>query len=144
KVYDPATNKWSQAASMPGPLDETTAVTGPDGRIYIPGGQDTYAGPPVNTVYVYTPDTNTWAKTTPLPIARYSQTAALGPDKRIYVIGGDTGSTEQHSGITTRVDVLTSGSPGQSSPPTAAAACTLTALTNAVTAGQSQMGGDLA
>jgi N-acetylneuraminic acid mutarotase len=115
EAYEPASGSWSRATPMPAARYETAAVTGPDGRIYVPGGQSTYAGAAQSSVYVYTPQTDTWTMTMPLPVARYSQTAALGPDRRIYVIGGETGSTNEHSGITTRVDVLTSAG-GASSP----------------------------
>jgi N-acetylneuraminic acid mutarotase len=40
EAYDPRTNTWSTAPSLSAPRAGLAAVTGPDGRIYLVGGQD--------------------------------------------------------------------------------------------------------
>jgi len=64
------------------------AATGPDGRIYVFGGQTSSAN--LNTVEVYTPNTNKWTFVAPMPTARNSAAATIGPNGRLFVIGGST------------------------------------------------------
>lgn len=70
---------------------DASAITGPDGRIYVIGGREGM-GPhpiPVNTVLMYDTKMNSW---TVLPgtmtAARSKPAVAVGSDHRIYVFGG--------------------------------------------------------
>lgn len=55
-IYDLVTNTWSSGTRAPVGRDEMATVVGPDGRIYLVGGDtDPTFGTPTNTVAVYTP-----------------------------------------------------------------------------------------
>ncbi|MFE9727649.1 Kelch repeat-containing protein [Streptomyces sp. NPDC005794] len=90
EVYDPDTGRWSSLPPMPTPLSEAAGATGPDGRIYVIGGQ---SSEPVTAIgFVYDPKRKTWSEISSLPEARDSAAAAMGSDGRIYVMGGTTGA----------------------------------------------------
>ena len=85
-AYDPTTDAWSTVASLPLPLSDLAAASGPDGRIYTIGGYTPgSASPPT---FAYTPSTNTWAAVAYLPEFAVDLGAATGPDGRIYAFGG--------------------------------------------------------
>jgi len=95
EVYDPNSNSWSTAASMPTARDSlATAVV--NGKIYAIGGFDN-GGQSVNTVEVYDPISNSWTTSSvtggtpgpvaPMPTARWGL-AAAAVNGQIYAIGG--------------------------------------------------------
>ena len=90
RVYDPATDAWSEAAPIPTPRLCPGAAVGPDGKIYLIGGEVNRHA--LNTVEVYDPKTDTWSARKPLPTPRTdpSVVAAKGADGRVrlYAIGG--------------------------------------------------------
>ena len=95
QAYDPLTDTWTEMAPLPTALYGLTAATGPDGKIYVFGGNyrteiqtDRGINVIVNTVEVYDPLTNTWTTAPPLPSARANLASAAGQDGRIYVLGG--------------------------------------------------------
>ncbi|MBV9848563.1 MAG: hypothetical protein JO250_02630 [Armatimonadetes bacterium] len=88
-AYDPTTNTWSAEAPMPTGRVNFGAVTGPDGRIYMIGGEAPDGSFP-NAVDVYDPSANTWTSGPPLPAGRNGGTAVLGQDGKIYVFAGAT------------------------------------------------------
>jgi N-acetylneuraminic acid mutarotase len=80
-VYDPATNNWSQIASMPiGEADHSSAVV--DGKIYVIGG---------NTVQIYDPLTDTWTRGADRPSTPRWWAPVSVVDGKIYSIGGAKG-----------------------------------------------------
>jgi N-acetylneuraminic acid mutarotase/glucose/arabinose dehydrogenase len=83
--YNPATNTWSQKASMPRARGAMgVAVSG--GRIYAAGGA---AGSAANDLASYDPATDTWRSLAPMPTARdHLVMEAVGG--RLYAIGGRT------------------------------------------------------
>jgi N-acetylneuraminic acid mutarotase len=89
QVYDPATDTWSTAASMPQPLSHihsSTFVMG--GRIIVIGGDtDVGGGPPQTAVLAYDPTTNKWTKLTDLPSGRIGAVAGQ-VNGTIYVLTG--------------------------------------------------------
>lgn len=95
--YDPIANSWSFVAPLPVGVDTMGAATGPDGRIYVIGGETFTPCPgscssfPSNVVYAYDPSTDSWANLAVLtPSDRYVGVQVVaGPDGRIYAIGGD-------------------------------------------------------
>jgi hypothetical protein len=91
-AFDPATNAWSQPASLPTPREMLGAVTAPDGRIVTIGGAtwDSASGVPVasNAVEAYDTSTKSWTTLTSMPTARFGLGAVLGGDGLIYAIGG--------------------------------------------------------
>ncbi|MDP2054231.1 MAG: kelch repeat-containing protein, partial [Acidobacteriota bacterium] len=85
QVYDPATNLWSVAASMP-TRREGMGIVALDGRIYAVGG--TANGTPLTTVEVFDPVTNTWSSAPGLLTAR-SHFALVAANGRLFAIGGN-------------------------------------------------------
>ena len=90
EVYTPATDSWSFIAPMPETRASAAAVTGPDGRIYVLGGNATggCCADPLNTTLVYTPTTNSWSYSAPMNSPRINFAAVRGPDGHIYALGG--------------------------------------------------------
>ncbi len=88
EAYDPVTDTWTTEPDMPtshnGPSVGSggAAATGPDGRIYVIGGN---AG---SAVEVYDVTTKNWCSCTSMPTARNALAAATGPDGLIYALGG--------------------------------------------------------
>jgi N-acetylneuraminic acid mutarotase len=89
EAYNPATNTWTTRASMPTPRYGLAAATGPDGQIYVFGGDNTIGGD-VSTVRAYNPATDSWTTRASMPTPRYGLAAATGPDGQIYVFGGNS------------------------------------------------------
>jgi N-acetylneuraminic acid mutarotase len=90
EVYNPSTNKWTFVASTPTKHEIMGAVLGPNGRIFVIGGNnaDSFASV-TNVVEAYNPDINTWTTVTPpMPTARQGLGAATGFDGKIYAFGG--------------------------------------------------------
>lgn len=102
EVYNPATNLWTTAASMPTARTGLKAITGLDGRIYVIGGYSQPDGGHLRVLEIYNPATNTWTTGAPMPTARQQFGAARAPDGRIYVVGG---SDQWRSGIMNVVEV---------------------------------------
>jgi len=98
EVYDPATNTWTAAPSLPSPRADMGVTTGPDGRIYVLGGIATLRMPNPNSneidglhsVEIYDPGTRRWSTGKPMPDGRFGLAAVTGRDGRIYTIGGGT------------------------------------------------------
>ena len=91
EAYDPATDTWTERASMPTPRG-TFSTSVVDGIIYAIGGTAEFADPPwqstaLPTVEAYDPVTDTWTEETSMPTARY-QLATSVVDGIIYAIGG--------------------------------------------------------
>ena len=64
EVYDPWTNRWSAAASIPAEVSHIATVS-TGGKIYAFGGL-----PEINNVYAYDPRTNIWEGRARMPIPR--------------------------------------------------------------------------
>jgi len=94
EAYTPSTNTWETLAPMPTARALHSAVTGPDGRIYVIGGYNEQRGT-LRTVEVYTPSTNTWATAASMPSARYTLATAVGDDGNIYAFGGTINNESQ-------------------------------------------------
>jgi N-acetylneuraminic acid mutarotase len=93
EVYDPATNKWTEAAPLPQARDHIPTVETPDGRIHVLGGR--FDAPADNTDVhsVYDPATNTWASAPFLPEPR-SGGSAVVYHNRILLMGGECDGTK--------------------------------------------------
>jgi hypothetical protein len=86
--YTIATNTWDRSASpMQVGVRDSAAVIGPDGLIYVVGGE-TSAGASA-TVESYNISTNTWDLETSLPQPLSSAAAAVDSLGRIEVLGGN-------------------------------------------------------
>jgi hypothetical protein len=72
EVYNPATNTWSTAASLPTPRALImSGVDAFDGHLIVGGGETAY-NVPTAQITAYDPNTNSWTQLTPLPIPRTS------------------------------------------------------------------------
>jgi N-acetylneuraminic acid mutarotase len=89
QVYDPAANKWKQAAPIPEAMHHH-GVAGSDGKIYVVGGfTGTFAKRnPITSVWQYDPANDRWEKRAPLPTPRGALAVAV-VDGRIYAMGGE-------------------------------------------------------
>lgn len=86
EVYDPATDRWTTAKSLPLARShiESTFVLGQ--RIVVAGGEKS-AGQIVTDVTAYDPATDTWTPLTPLPEGRTGGVAAAVGDGFVYTGG---------------------------------------------------------
>ena len=83
---------WAPAPSMLTPREDFGAVAGPDGRIYVAGGNDAN-GNLLNSAEVYDPSARSWKAIASMPTTRDSVALANGGDGRIYAIGGETAAS---------------------------------------------------
>ena len=81
-VYDPATNRWSQKASAPVPLNKPNVV-GSGGRLYVLGSRNR-----PRAAYRYDPVANIWSAFAAPPGGRTGFITGIGGSGRIYAIGG--------------------------------------------------------
>jgi Kelch motif len=84
-IYDPATNTFSQGASMGARGRGAGGVAVHDGKIYYAGGL--HDGAAVNWFDVYDPEANTWTQLPDMPTARDHFHAAV-LDGKFWAIGG--------------------------------------------------------
>jgi N-acetylneuraminic acid mutarotase len=88
EAYNPATDTWTEKASMPTPkANFGTAVY--QNKIYCIGGENLWKNDLniTNANEVYDTETDTWQTKTPMPTARYGLEANVVNGK-IYLIGG--------------------------------------------------------
>lgn len=84
--YDPATDRWTTKASIPGGKHWlSTSVV--DGKIYAIGGK--VGASASATVEEYEPATDTWTRKTNMPTARWGLSTSVVNGK-IYAIGGSS------------------------------------------------------
>lgn len=87
-AYDPATDRWSQVASLPAPRSHTTQATfAHQGKIIVIGGQNGF-GQTQTSVLAYDPATNKWSQVGSLPFGRSTMVAAI-INGRIYASTGN-------------------------------------------------------
>ncbi len=92
-LFDPAEEKWSEAATPPTTHNGHRALLLPDGRVLVVGGtltirgQTQFAAPEL-----YDPKTDQWADAgKPVRLERWRHSAVLLPDGRLLVTGGGNG-----------------------------------------------------
>jgi N-acetylneuraminic acid mutarotase len=87
RVYDPASNSWSELAPLAVRRDHMGLVT-IGGKLYAVGGRvDTFEYN-TNLLDVYDPRTDRWTSLKPMPTAR-SGMAVTVMDNKIFVFGGE-------------------------------------------------------
>jgi N-acetylneuraminic acid mutarotase len=91
RAYDPQTDRWTEPP-IPTPRTSAGAAVGPDGRIYMIGGDCANSKTANNVAEAYDPKTDRWSRLSMLPTPRDSPcaVAAKCADGRvlIYTIGG--------------------------------------------------------
>jgi N-acetylneuraminic acid mutarotase len=86
RAFNPQTNTWTTLAPLHVGRVLPAAAVGPDGRIYVFGGDP---DPRKHTSEVYDPGTNRWTKIVGVPHKRAEGfAAATAGDGRIDLIGG--------------------------------------------------------
>lgn len=94
-VYDPATNRWTVAASMPRPIGHITAnIFVRNGRINITSGVTTNSVEIANVIE-YDPFTNSWSELPPLPAARQSPVSGAVNGQIVVTCGAQNGLQAQ-------------------------------------------------
>jgi hypothetical protein len=89
--YDPVSNTWSPAGSMPVPRYGGQAVLVGDGRVFV--GADSENG---TTASIYDPDADSWTQTSPSPIGHAGGTVTALADGRVLVAAGDVSGGTAH------------------------------------------------
>jgi N-acetylneuraminic acid mutarotase len=100
QAYQPATDTWTPAATLPTARVGLAVTVGSDHRIYAIGGRINPTGVLSNAVEAFSPAAfhfhlgpGSWTGgLASMPTARERPTAACGRDGRIYVAGGSNGS----------------------------------------------------
>src|SRR5918911_1730616 len=85
RVYDPATNPWSSAASMNRPRQGQAAARLHSGKVLVaggvvPGADPTTAGDYTATAEIYDPAANTWSKAASMSTGRFEPTMTVLKD----------------------------------------------------------------
>jgi N-acetylneuraminic acid mutarotase len=92
RAYDPGRDEWTELAPIPTPRTSPGAAVGPDGFIYVIGGDRANFKAVNNVAEAYDPKADHWSRLSPLPTPRDSPcaVAARCAEGRIliYVIGG--------------------------------------------------------
>ncbi len=100
-AYDPATDRWTERASMP-TARGALSVTEHEGKLYAIGGYDRKAN--TSAVEVYDPVRNVWTIGASLPTPR-DHLATATVDGKVYAIGGRIdGDYSQNLAVTERYD----------------------------------------
>lgn len=93
EIFDPATNAFTGlAAAETTQRANHTAVRGPDGAVWILGGED-FDGEPLSTVLRFDPAQATFTRAPDMLDGRTYARATLLTDSRVLAVGGDTPGT---------------------------------------------------
>jgi N-acetylneuraminic acid mutarotase len=91
--YDPATDKWTRVASMPGPRSHIAGGTFVlNGRVIVVGGETAH-GQPQRDVFAYDPSTNKWSRIGALPSQRSTVVAGAVAGRIVLSTGNSPAST---------------------------------------------------
>ncbi|MGA9373369.1 MAG: kelch repeat-containing protein, partial [Solirubrobacterales bacterium] len=94
EIFNPTTNSFGPALSMPGPRGAAVAAPLPDGSVLIAGGNTDGAPSHVlASAFVYHAATNSYTLTGAMTTPREHAVAAPLPDGRVLVAGGFDGSS---------------------------------------------------
>jgi N-acetylneuraminic acid mutarotase len=95
EIYDPATDAWTQVASMGAGRFQPTMTVLDDGRVLVAGGYGDVDGPngvrqavSLDSAELYDPAHDTWTAAAPMASPRSLDTATLLPGGDVLVAGG--------------------------------------------------------
>ena len=88
EVYDPSSDTWNTASSLPSSKSIFSLSINSSGNFYVMGGYS--AGSIMNTVEEYNISNNTWTSKTNFPLPLMQAGAALGVNGKVYLLGGQT------------------------------------------------------
>lgn len=94
EIYDPASGRWSAAASMTHPRSQPTATLLPDGRVLVTGAT---GGPVVDDDRdgeLYLPDSDRWVPAGRMGTPHDYGSATLLPTGKVLVAGGYAGAID--------------------------------------------------
>lgn len=93
--YDPASDRWTQVASLPSARSHTTQATfAHNGRIIVIGGQNGF-GVTQTSVFAYDPSANRWSQIGTLPFGRSTMVAGIINGKIYASTGNGPSETSQ-------------------------------------------------
>ncbi len=92
ELFDPATGKFSPAATMHARRGRPSAMLLKDGRVLVAGGEDGEV--PLASAEIYDPNTNQFTMTGALAAPRANAAEALLPDGRVLIVGGRRGDRQ--------------------------------------------------
>ncbi|MEN7547768.1 malectin domain-containing carbohydrate-binding protein [Rapidithrix thailandica] len=88
-IFDPYTNTWSQAASLPlGISHHESSTFVLDGKIVVVSGKTTGDWSGIDDIWEYTPETNTWKNIGNVPVSRLNPASKVIGDTLIVTEGG--------------------------------------------------------
>lgn len=88
KIYNLATNTWSDGANMPYGRVFHSVTVYQDSLLYCAGGWGFPSGTVYNDVYLYNSNSNTWRPASSMPAPRCGGVLAAAGDTLVYVCGG--------------------------------------------------------
>lgn len=89
-IYDPATMTWSEGVSIPEPVGYASAITQPNGSIWLIGGGTTaYFGSETTSVQVYLPESDSWFASSSMSAPRAGLTTVRGAGSLYALHGAD-------------------------------------------------------
>jgi N-acetylneuraminic acid mutarotase len=101
EVYDPQSDRWTQAKALPGARDHVGCVAH-NGVIHVIGGRFNTFEYNTNLHHVYLPAKDTWEERTPLPTARSGHGLVVYRN-RLFAMGGEAGRIEQGRPVQAKV-----------------------------------------
>lgn len=105
-AYDPATDTWTVKASLPTDRSDYAVAAGPNGKIYVLGGQIINQTRHLDLVEVYDTVSNSWSTGPTMPVGRFRPSAIAGLDGKLYIFGGTTVASDWDRHYEYAVDVL--------------------------------------
>src|SRR5581483_9647717 len=88
EIYDPVSNTWSPAATLPGARSGHTATLLSNGKVLVAGGWMDSSGAPASNGFIYDQVADAWVATGSFVDARSGHTATLLSDGRVLICGG--------------------------------------------------------
>ena len=99
EAYDPATDRWTQRASLPSPLHHVNVAT-VGSKLYVVGGLTGSSFTASGTTLVYDPGLDTWSPLASMPVGTERGASGVAVlDGRIVVAGGLRGDSVSDASV---------------------------------------------